>query len=378
MVGGGVAIVLALTLLSLETSSHATLTLQDHALGDAVAVQPVVLPQQNPSKSRPTFLWGIPTVRKERSQRELLRRTYLKFFTHYGSSEETNRICPLYEIEAGNTTLGPNDCQIAYVFFMGANPNGPTELVKPNASFPMVIPPQTNKNEKDLIHLNIKENMEDGKSQTWFKYGAMLAEKYDFDYIAKVDQDVLFFVPDFLDYVEKTLPAHPNNVRVYGGLPYDKYSCERDVKDHPHSCPLPLTGPYYFSGEFYYMSPDLAAYISSDEVDRAKLAIYHEDADIGIFVFSHPEKVNPFPVSHQQVLRRPKKNAQLENIEFTFKGMYWAHTSSWHGSYFKEPLHYYSAWKQYLNYHLFNTVSTTSLGYSQLPPPVHACAYGLS
>ncbi len=33
----------------------------------------------------------------------------------------------------------PEDCHVAYAFFVGANPNGPTELVDPNASFPMLV-----------------------------------------------------------------------------------------------------------------------------------------------------------------------------------------------------------------------------------------------
>jgi hypothetical protein len=83
----------------------------------------------------------------------------------YNGSDEPNRICSLSDIQNHRATF--EDCQIAYAFFLGGNPDGPTELLKPNSSFPITIvnPPA---DEDDVVYLNIKENMEDGKSQTWF------------------------------------------------------------------------------------------------------------------------------------------------------------------------------------------------------------------
>jgi hypothetical protein len=241
---------------------------------------------------------------------------------------------------------------------MGANPDGPTELVAPNSSFPMEIDPSTIQNpEEDVIYLNIKENMEDGKSQTWFKYGSMIAEQYGFDYIAKVDSDALFFIPKFLDHVDKTLKPSPYNERVYGGLPFYSNSCDMNETNQPHACPLPLVGPYYFSGEFYFMSPDLAAFIASDQVDRKKLAIYHEDVDIGNFVYSHPKKISSFIIEHRQVLRYPDMDANYTIREFPFNDTFWAHTPSWGGGWYKKRVNFLTTWKEFLNNHyLFNTV----------------------
>jgi hypothetical protein len=246
------------------------------------------------------------------------------------------------------------DCQVAYVFFMGANPDGPTELVAPNSSFPMEIDRSTIQNaEEDIVYLNIKENMEDGKSQTWFKYGSMIAEEYGFDYITKVDSDSLVFIPQFLDYVDKTLKPSPYNKRVYGGIPFYSNSCEMNETNQPHACPLPLVGPYYFSGEFYFMSPDLASFIASDQVDRKKLAIYHEDVDIGNFVFSHPKPISSFPIENRHVLRYPEMNANNTITDFPFNDTFCAHTPSWRGGWYKDSGQFMTTWKEFLNNHLF-------------------------
>ena len=52
-------------------------------------------------------------------------------------------------------------------------------------------------NEPDMTLLNIRENMNEGKSQTWMKYAATIAEEYDLDYVAKCDADSLFHLHEF-------------------------------------------------------------------------------------------------------------------------------------------------------------------------------------
>lgn len=301
---------------------------ESHSFLPLVDVHPKVLSVNKTTSGlglgRPTILWGIPTTKAEGSQRNLLRNTYLRYYRSFDLDSSPNRICSLADIKKKRVELG--HCQVAYVFFMGANPDGPTELVAPNFSFPIEIDPSTQKTpEEDVVYLNIKENMEDGKSQTWFKYGAMMAETHGFDYIAKVDSDSLIFIPRFLEYVDQTMLPKPYNVRVFGGIPFHDDSCELGAHD-THACPLPLLGPYYFSGELYFMSPDLAAYIASDQVDRQNIAIYHEDVDIGNYVFSHPEKITAIPIHRTWVLRYPDINANFTITDDPFNGTLWAHT----------------------------------------------------
>ncbi len=42
--------------------------------------------------------------------------------------------------------------------------------------------------------------MNEGKSQTWFKYAAQVLEAYDIDYVAKSDTDTLLFLDKMMDF----------------------------------------------------------------------------------------------------------------------------------------------------------------------------------
>jgi hypothetical protein len=54
------------------------------------------------------------------------------------------------------------------------------------------------KAEDDVVYLNIKENQMDGNMTTFFRYASEFAQ---FDYIAKVDDDTLFFPANLLDAI---------------------------------------------------------------------------------------------------------------------------------------------------------------------------------
>jgi hypothetical protein len=242
---------------------------------------------------------------------------------------------------------------MAYTFFFGGNPDGPTELVNPNASFPMLVrdPPTTDEN--DVIYLNIKENMEDGKSQTWLKYASMVIEEFPFDYVAKADSDTILFTPAFLEFAEKTFPHRPNNIRIYGGDTHGKNSCNPTVID-THPCPLPLVGDVYAGGALYWMSADLASFVTSDQVDRSKLMIRHEDVDIGNFVFSHPQNVTTTIVNKTSILIHRNVDIlwQWHQQGRNFEKMLWGHSEAGFapGPYFKDVHNYRKTWRQFQVY----------------------------
>ena len=98
--------------------------------------------------------------------------------------------------------------------------------------------------EPDVTYLNIQENMNDGKSATWFKYAShVLPESLQIDFIGKVDSDCILHPPKLLRELEERISV--GNM-TYGGYPMDN--------DNDH---------HYMSGGFYFLSRRLASVITA-------------------------------------------------------------------------------------------------------------------
>jgi hypothetical protein len=159
--------------------------------------------------------------------------------------------------------------------------------------------------EPDLVMLNIKENMNEGKTQTYFKYATMICDDHIyFDYIAKTDTDTLFHVDDFLDSDLNHFPVFPDNGRVYGGW---SFYGRRSFGD--------ASGVIYYAGSFFFLSPDMARFITSDACDRKRLDRFAEDWTIGAFVDAHPLPQHRIPV-RQYCLIHPLKDVRLYRYEW--------------------------------------------------------------
>jgi hypothetical protein len=106
----------------------------------------------------------------------------------------------------------------------------------------------------------------------------MLCDEYIyFDYIAKTDTDTLFYVDKFLDSDLNHFPSFPDNGRVYGGWDLVSRSSFEEME-----------GVIYYAGSFFFLSPDMARFITSDACDRQRLDRFAEDWTIGAFVDAHP------------------------------------------------------------------------------------------
>lgn len=279
-------------------------------------------PNKDSSNKPPTLVLGIFSMDSpdEYERRAMIRKTYLAQYSksvQNNNSSNNNLICPLYLLVKhfnNSTTRQGNNCRLAYTFVMGGNPKGPTELVRYNDSYPLMLPNQGDEN--DLVYLNIRENMKEGKSQTWLAYAAKyLLEHHGiyFDFIGKTDTDTLLYPSAFLSQVLDQLPTFPDNTRVYGG----------DYRIRPSTNSLNL-GPVYMGGHLYYMSPDLARFIISENCTRSEVAVFSEDQSIGNFVHLHPfpirrvrmtttvfehpvKKVNRFPTLWRNFLDKYNK-----------------------------------------------------------------------
>jgi hypothetical protein len=296
-------------------------------------------------RPRVKFLLGIFTMDKpfDRTRRDAIRKTYLKFYDSAylvvkERDQNRNRICSLQDLQKGKVDL--HDCQIAYTFVVGANPDGPTDLVETyyhqyqsnnSSSYDPPPPPlgvllvehpisqSGDTLEEDVTYLNMKENMNQGKTPSWFQYATTVMNDYpfEFDYIGKLDTDTLLYTPKFMEMVEQTLEPYPRNTRVYGGTELLQTPCEPAVIVPPSvivedDC-KPPNAATYMSGQFYFLSPDLVKYVTSkDELDtRNELRVIDEDYSMGRWVHSHPLPIHSVSFrqawAHNNELKYPKE-----------------------------------------------------------------------
>ncbi len=205
------------------------------------------------------MLLGIFSIANDagKERRDLIRRTYLslpRFLENHGVSTiplRHARICSLDEYWR-QSIPHHEQCQLLYTFVLGAaaDPKAPVEYLTLEPDRPMTVNVSTLLDpEPDVTYLNIRENMNFGKTNTWFKYASnMLPESLQIDIIAKVDTDCLIRPNILLDEMEhRIVPGR----MVYGGseIHNDK-------------------GHHYMQGGFYFLSRYLAQLITLGRDDR--------------------------------------------------------------------------------------------------------------
>ena len=287
-----------------HTNSHDWLDESFAVTGIAEAVQHTQIPR---------FLFGIFSTLRESDveRRKVIRRTYL--------ASDPRRICSLKDLP------DKPDCRIVYTFVVGANATGTTDIVDQTPESLIIdstngpILNEQNQEipyEDDISYLNLRENMEHGKSPSWFLYANTIVDDLGVDYIAKVDSDTLLFPSRFLDEFAVFLPIkhHKNNsssfgnisgsnhtseLRVYGGIPSDSIGCGGLRRPH---C-TKMVGKTYMQGQLHFLSVDMSRYVTSIPRElRRELFVPIEDLCTAKYVHSHPKPVLEAVVSHQQNL----------------------------------------------------------------------------
>mmetsp|Transcript_21971 Transcript_21971/g.32452 ORF Transcript_21971/g.32452 Transcript_21971/m.32452 type:complete len:360 (+) Transcript_21971:92-1171(+) len=232
------------------------------------------------ASSKPTtFLLGIFTVLQDVSRRKLIRETML--LQRDLPDDSRQRVCSLQDYIATNSTK----CQIIYTFVIGGNPQASPEW-HADSYLPRTLDPNTMlKHEKDIIYLNIKENMNEGKTASWFDYAS--SQHPELDYIAKADSDALISIPQLISHINGRLPPGNEHPKVYGGFLNEYEACggAGELCDK-------IRGKVYMSGQFYWLSQDLARYISQDKVrSRPFSKTHNEDTDLAFLILSYPEPI---------------------------------------------------------------------------------------
>ena len=230
----------------------------------------------------------------------------------------------------------------------------------------------------DIIYLNIKENMNDGKSQTWLKYVTLLKEEYNysssrllldsFDLISKTDSDTVVLPNKLLHYLDENLNSNVNKKArtilsstssalsykrlIYGGIPYNQVLC--GGVNLPH-CARMKPQDVYMSGEFYFLSYELVKHMfnyyngSSDRpipysiIDTGggtttiNTVEKHEDLIIGTMVmesttksrdaddYYHDNKSGRDQEEEQQLSQEHKQSSRLKLMNIRRMDSLWIH-----------------------------------------------------
>jgi len=217
------------------------------------------------------ILFGIFTSDSpvEQERRDSIRETYLRTFV---GTLTPNRICSLQDLL--EKKVEEDECQFAYTFVFGANPYAPPLLTNSTSSREMEMD-YVKGQEADSVYLQ---------------------KQLHFDYVGKMDSDTMLFPQVFLHRLSN-LPLFPANNRVWGG----KAIVKEDTKDS-------VVGAAYMAGQFYWLSPDLAEFISQN---CPRKAYSSEDRTVGNCVNSHPLPIRRVLASTHDFIHPVKKPAKF-------------------------------------------------------------------
>ena len=263
--------------------------------------------------------------------RKANRETHLKYFKFenferivgYG----TGTICSLQEVLT-NTSLvsDQSQCQILYTFVMGGGNKddmltkkrsnldlasinkalktrclwqdpgcGGEDIDQWTVDYPQFIPSLQLKEElqmnRDITLLNISENHELGKTDTWFTYTAMLTKNrpdLNIRLIGKMDSDNFLDYSKFLGFFHRYDIDLREKKYLYGGPPIYKAVCSG--KAFGRLCTKPeFIAPLFIPGALVYLSTPLVqhVYMNGTSLERKKSVwIPIEDMQLGNMVYS--------------------------------------------------------------------------------------------
>ena len=162
--------------------------------------------------------------------------------------------------------------------------------------------------------------MNEGKSQTWFKYANQVIQKHpEISYVMKLDTDSILHLHEFFHFAYKHLPPPPYSDNAYVGSLRDKayWPKKNNLSDQQMAALEGFFGTefegvhLYLAGQCYILSANLIQVVTDESnAIQTKLAkkgnnatTYlegHEDHDIAAMVFHSPEPVHLITVGRKQ------------------------------------------------------------------------------
>jgi len=276
--------------------------------------------KQHSKKRRLRVLLGVFTY--DHRLQAPYRRQFRKLFQIFNDNND-GRVCSLQEFEDAPNDETRYDCQLIWTFVVGGlkRDTARSEIVGDDLS--VVMPTENIKFQRakdlresnDVTYLNIRENMNEGKSQTWFKFAANMMNKYDLDYAGKIDSDSLPYLDKFFTWAYVYLPPPPYNQGILAGVPMDKMwwnkdkaTMNTDTNEDFFKNSYGKVVHLYAAGQCYLMSRDLVDTVVLEAPKSRAYREGHEDHDISAMAFHSTNPISfHFLSIQQQFWRHPIK-----------------------------------------------------------------------
>lgn len=142
--------------------------------------------------------------------------------------------------------------------------------------------------------LDHSENLDDGKSPTWFAYAQSVLRERQGDmihYIAKTESDTVMILDQYFSFVEEHLPPPPHNRNTVAGRPA-QLNRKNPGKDLYSNQKYGYKFQPYMQGEWYLMSPDLT-YTVVEQAPRSETYSEHfEGHDVGMMALRSEQPIH--------------------------------------------------------------------------------------
>jgi hypothetical protein len=185
---------------------------------------PSIDPRRRPQRAR--VLLGIFSTKDDIDSRN----QYRAMFQFWKSRDcrYHHAICSFSEYQQELKRRKVSQCELIYSFVIGVGQafNGteaPTEIT--NDERPLLVNRSAMKDWEefdDTTLLNIRENTNDGKAQTWLRYASRVAEDHDFEYVAKCEQTAYLDIRKYFRFADLRLLPQPYDWDLLAGALRDR------------------------------------------------------------------------------------------------------------------------------------------------------------
>lgn len=283
------------------------------------------------NKPPPTrFLLGIFCTQKDKELRQLIRSTMLG--PELPESTKS-RLCSLQEYLGSEKDTF--ECQLIYTFVIGGNESGKMFYKANETKLVMEENSKFLEEEPDLTLLNIREHMQLGKTPSYFHYASTLLNR-GIDYVGKSDLDTLFSTPQLVDFINQELPPRYPDPHIFGGYMMDYVACGGGGI----AC-APMMNKVYMSGQFYFCSHDIVAYLPSVRLNTTFKGKEggHEDLIFAIRVWGYNHPIKVLAMNTDYFWQHPLKGEKLwmEGYNWTKSTGWNVHTRRFKTDVFKKP-----------------------------------------